>query len=40
MYWNLIKVTCDKHIAKWGKIEIVSSNVKNEKRMSTLSTLI
>jgi hypothetical protein len=43
-YFNIIKATYVKPIGKnhtkWRKTEIISSKVKNETRVSTLSTLI
>jgi hypothetical protein len=41
MYLNIIKAIYDKPIATfWGKIEAISSEVRNETIVSTLSTSI
>jgi hypothetical protein len=40
MYLNIIKAIYEKPAANGGKTETISSKVRNETRVSTLSTLI
>jgi hypothetical protein len=42
LYLNIIRlyITNSQHGPKWGKIEIISSKLRNKSRVSTLSTLI